>query len=170
MWWCFAWASLITAMAEWYFSIRGKFQAPVHSFISLFKDKVEHFAADKLRRNVLLLKSSLSLKQPAYKSSTLPAHQLGQGPLVQLCKKHSLYRLSTTECGEASQWDKKQGYQQFWQTKWSTPVRKTKQLQAVSFTDGSGNNSEIKAEYNLGSSFHLGCLCSLYTSSLHLWN
>lgn len=88
--WCFAWASLITAWAEGYFNIRGKFQAPVHSFISLCMDKVEHFAADKLKRNVLPLKFSLSLKQAAYKSSTLPVHQLGQGPLVQLCKKNRL--------------------------------------------------------------------------------
>lgn len=47
----------------------------------------------------------------------------------------------------------------------------------MSFTDSSGNNSEIKAEYNLDSSFHLGHLSSLHTlictaytaSSLHLW-
>lgn len=96
MWWCFVWASLVTAMAEWYFNIRGKIQAPVHSFISLCMGKVKYFEADKLRRNVLPLKSSISLKQPAYKSSTPPAHLLGQGCLVQLCKKHNWYRPSTS--------------------------------------------------------------------------
>lgn len=58
--------------------------------------KMKRFATDELEWNVLPLKALISLKQPAYKSSIPPAHLLGQGSFVQLCKKHNQYRHSTS--------------------------------------------------------------------------
>lgn len=113
MWWCFVCASLVTAMAEWPFKMRGTFQAPTHSFISLCLGKEKH--TGRLKLNGLPLNPSTSLNQPVYKATFLQHSCLTGLPCPTLQATLSVQtHYFTTACGGVSWWDK-QHYQQFWQ-------------------------------------------------------
>lgn len=162
MWWCFVCASLVTAMAEWPFKTRGTFQAPTHSFIPLCMGKEKHMG--RLKLNGLPLNPSTSLNQPAYKSYIPSAQLLDRPPLSNSASN----TVSTDTLLYRSMWRGKLVRQAalsaiLAKRSGELQLEKPGKLQAVSFTDGSCNNSETRPGYNQGGSFHLGCLDSLHT-------
>lgn len=96
MWCCFAWASLVTAMAEWYFSIRGKFQSQCTALFPCGWAKWSTFQQINWKEIFCPSNPSSHWNSLHTKAPLLQAHLLGQGSLVQLCKKYNWYRHSTS--------------------------------------------------------------------------